>query len=118
MNVGLHIDLLGISRDMLPLAALLIVIAMVSKVAGSGLGARIGGFTNGASFRLGVCMISRGEVGLIIATLGLANGLLDAELFEPVFLVILVTTVVTPPLVRWVFRDGVATPLSPSASSH
>ncbi len=118
VNVGLHIDLLGISRDMLPLAALLIVIAMVSKIVGSGVGARLGGFTNGEAFRLGVCMISRGEVGLIIATLGLANGLLDTELFEPIFLVILVTTVVTPPLVRWVFRDGAATPLSPAASSH
>ncbi|NDJ74741.1 MAG: cation:proton antiporter [Chloroflexi bacterium] len=105
VNVGLHTDLLQIGLDMVPLAILLIVVAAISKVAGSGLGARLGGFTNRESFRLGVCMISRGEVGLIIAALGLANGLLNEELFEPVFLVILVTTVMTPPLVRWVFRE-------------
>lgn len=105
VNVGLHIDLTEISVDLLPLAALLTVIAGVSKVVGSGVGARMGGFNNSESFRLGVCMISRGEVGLIIATLGLANGLLDNELFQPVFLVILLTTVMTPPLVRLVFRE-------------
>ncbi|MBN1563259.1 MAG: cation:proton antiporter, partial [Anaerolineae bacterium] len=112
VNVGLHIDLKEVGGDMIPFALLLIVVAAISKVVGSGVGARLGGFTNGESFRLGICMISRGEVGLIIATLGLANGLLDSELFEPLFLVILVTTVMTPPLVRWVFRDGAATPLA------
>jgi Kef-type K+ transport system membrane component KefB len=112
VNVGLHIDLKEVGGDMIPLAVLLIVAAAISKVVGSGIGARLGGFTNGESFRLGVCMISRGEVGLIIATLGLANGLLDGELFEPLFLVILVTTVMTPPLVRWVFRDRAVTSLA------
>lgn len=104
VNVGLHTDLKDISADLLPLVGLLIVIAVLSKIIGSGAGARIGGFANGEAFRLGVCMISRGEVGLIIAALGLTNGLLDAELFQPLFLVILVTTVMTPPLVRIVFK--------------
>ena len=104
VNVGLHIDLTAISLDLIPLAILLVVVAIVSKVGGSGWGAYLGGFTRSESIRLGVCMISRGEVGLIIAALGLSAGLLDKELFEPVFLVILVTTVMTPPMVRWVFR--------------
>lgn len=103
VNVGLHTDLGQIGLDMLPLALLLIAVAAVSKVAGSGVGARLGGFNKGEAIRLGVCMISRGEVGLIIASLGLSSGLLDDELFQPLFLVILLTTVMTPPLVRWVF---------------
>jgi Kef-type K+ transport system membrane component KefB len=49
-------------------------------------------------------MIARGEVSLIIATLGLTNGMLSRALFQPIFLVILLTTVITPPLVRIVFR--------------
>jgi Kef-type K+ transport system membrane component KefB len=49
-------------------------------------------------------MISRGEVGLIIASLGLSNGLLETDLFQPLFVVILLSTVLTPPLVRLVFR--------------
>jgi Kef-type K+ transport system membrane component KefB len=105
VNVGLHTDLTQIGAEEIPLAGLLLLAATVSKVAGSGLGARLGGFNAGESFRLGICMISRGEVGLILASIGLANGLLDSNLFEPVFLVILLTTVTTPPLVRLAFRN-------------
>ena len=104
VNVGLHTDLKEISMDMLPLAVLLVAVAAISKIVGSGAGALLGGFNRGESFRLGVCMISRGEVGLIIASLGLSSGLLPDELFQPVFLVILITTVMTPPLVRMVFN--------------
>jgi hypothetical protein len=55
-------------------------------------------------------MISRGEVGLIVASLGLASGALKPEepLFPSLFLVILLTAVLTPPLVRWVFRQPAA----------
>jgi Kef-type K+ transport system membrane component KefB len=105
VNVGLHIDLSQIESELLPLTGLLILVAAVTKVAGSGLGARLGGFDRGEAFRLGVCMISRGEVGLIIAAVGLAGGFLSDRLFQAVFLVILVTTVITPPLVRLVFRE-------------
>jgi Kef-type K+ transport system membrane component KefB len=104
VNVGLHTDLSQIESDLLPLTGLLILVAAVTKVAGSGLGARLGGFSSGEAFRLGVCMISRGEVGLIIAAVGLAGGFFTEKLFQAVFLVILVTTVITPPLVRLVFR--------------
>ena len=104
VNVGLHLDLTRIGADMIPLAIVLLLVAIVSKVAGAGIGARMGGFNNGESFRLGVCMISRGEVGLIIASLELSLGLLGQKLFEPLFLVILLTTVLTPPLVRLVFQ--------------
>jgi Kef-type K+ transport system membrane component KefB len=49
-------------------------------------------------------MISRGEVGLIMASIGLARGLFDDQLFPSLLLAILVSTLVTPPLVRVVFR--------------
>jgi len=50
-------------------------------------------------------MISRGEVGLIIASVGLTAGIFSEELFPTLFLVILLSTVVTPPLVRLVFKQ-------------
>jgi len=88
---------------------LLIPVAMVSKVLGSGLGAWLGGFDRGAALRLGLGMISRGEVGLIVAGVGLAEGLLMAEDFTAIVLMVLVTTMVTPPLLRWAFaRQEVA----------
>lgn len=111
VNVGLHVDLTQLGADLLPMTALLLGAAVLSKVIGSGVGARLGGFDRGEAFRLGVCMISRGEVGLIIASLGLTEHLLTEELFEAVFVIILLTTVLTPPLVRWVFHGRTPTSL-------
>jgi Kef-type K+ transport system membrane component KefB len=103
--VGLLTDLGQIGTNMLPLVGLLLLVAVISKVVGGGLGALLGGFDLGASFRLGVCRVSRGEVGLIIASLGLSNGLLSRDLFQPIFLVVLLTTILTPPMVRWTFKN-------------
>lgn len=108
VNVGLQIDLSTFPLSALPLAGLILLMAVISKIVGCGLGARLGGFTNIESVRLGTCMISRGEVGLIIASLGLSVGVLTASdpLFASLFLVILLTTVLTPPAVRRVFKIG------------
>ncbi|MFN8448027.1 MAG: cation:proton antiporter [Anaerolineae bacterium] len=108
VDVGLQTDLSTFPLSALPLALLLLLVGLVSKVGGCGLGARLGGFTNRESLQLGVCMISRGEVGLIIATLGLSSGVFHADqpLFASLFLVILLTTVVTPILVRQVFVEA------------
>lgn len=106
VSVGLQTDLGAIEGRLLPLAGVLLIAAVVSKVVGSGIGAYLGGFNSGEALRLGVCMISRGEVGLIVAAVGLSSGLLSEEIFQPVFLVILLTTVLTPPLVRYVFRGA------------
>jgi Kef-type K+ transport system membrane component KefB len=113
VSVGLQIDLRRLPLDALPLAVLLLIVAVMSKIAGCGWGAQQGGFTRQEALRLGVCMISRGEVGLIIAALGLTSGVLtpDQPLFACLFLVILLTTVVTPPLVRWVFQPTPETAL-------
>ncbi len=110
VSVGLQTDLSRFPLDALPLAMIMLVLAVISKVVGCGLGAKLGGFNNRESFRLGVCMISRGEVGLIIASLGISSGILqlDHPLFACLFLVILLTTVVTPPLVRRVFQPATA----------
>ncbi len=106
INVGLETNLRTFPLSSLPLALALLVAALISKVGGCGLGARLGGFNARESLQLGVCMISRGEVGLIIATLGLSSGVFRADepLFASLFLVIVLSTVVTPILVRQVFR--------------
>lgn len=107
VSVGLHVDLSQFPLEALPFAVLLLLVAVVSKIVGCGGGARLGGFNNLESLRLGVCMISRGEVGLIIASLGVSSGILSPQepVFASLFLVILLTTVLTPPLVRRVFQQ-------------
>jgi len=107
VDVGLETDLRSFPLDVLPFMLLLLFMAVVSKVFGAGFGARMGGFSIRESLRVGVCMVSRGEVGLIIISIGLSSGILDSgsELYASLFMVILLTTVFTPPLVRWVFQS-------------
>lgn len=81
----------------------LVVVAIITKMIGSGLLARVCGFTNEQSLRVGVGMISRGEVGLIIAGYGLSNGIIGTDVFSASVIVVLVTTMVTPPFLRAVF---------------
>lgn len=81
----------------------LVVVAIVAKAIGCGVFARMFGFTTKESIRVGAGMISRGEVGLIVAGYGLANGLIGRDVFSASVIMVLVTTMVTPPLLRLVF---------------
>ena len=123
IDVGLQTDLSAFPLDALPFMLILLVMAVLSKVLGAGIGARMGGFNLRESLRVGVCMVSRGEVGLIIVSIGLSSGLLDggSELYAALFMVILLTTVLTPPMVRWVFQgrnqDEIANPALASAAT-
>jgi Kef-type K+ transport system membrane component KefB len=105
VSVGLQIDLKRLPMYALPFALCLLLCAVIAKVAGCGLGARVGGFTKNEAIRLGVCMIPRGEVGLIVISLALSRGFfrIDDGLLPSLFLVILLTPILTPPLVRHVF---------------
>jgi Kef-type K+ transport system membrane component KefB len=88
----------------------LVLVAIVTKAVGCGLFARLSGFTTKQSIRVGAGMISRGEVGLIVAGYGLANGLIGREVFSASVIMVLATTMVTPPLLRLLFprRHGEA----------
>jgi Kef-type K+ transport system membrane component KefB len=102
ISIGLHAN----GRDLGARAAfaiVLIVVAIVTKAVGCGLFARLAGFSTKASMRVGAGMISRGEVGLIVAGYGLTNGLIDRDIFSASVVMVLVTTMVTPPLLKATF---------------
>jgi Kef-type K+ transport system membrane component KefB len=84
----------------------LIVVAITTKAFGCAMFARLFGFNTTEAVRVGVGMVSRGEVGLIVAGYGLAAGIIDRDVFSASVLVVLVTTMVTPPLLRVVFPRG------------
>ena len=88
---------------LLPFLIVLFIVAVLSKVIGAGLGARLAGFNNAEALRVGVGMISRGEVGLIVASIGVREGLISQEVFTVVVVLILLTTLITPLLLRYVF---------------
>jgi len=81
----------------------LVAVAIVAKAVGCAVAAMVCGFTKRQSLRVGVGMISRGEVGLIVAGYGRSHGLISQEVFSASVIVVLATTMVTPPLLRLVF---------------
>ncbi len=103
VSIGLEANAREITGPVLPFLIALLVVAVVSKVIGSGLGARLGGFTNRAALRVGTGMISRGEVGLIVASIGIREGIIPQEVFSVIVVLVLLTTLVTPILLRAVF---------------
>jgi Kef-type K+ transport system membrane component KefB len=100
INVGLSATAVGLWSAPVLLIGL-IVLAVVSKIVGCGVGARLGGLSRRMATQVGCGMVSRGEVALVIAGAGLSAGMLDAKLFSVLIIVTLVTTLVTPPLLRW-----------------
>jgi Kef-type K+ transport system membrane component KefB len=104
VNIGLHTRL----ADLVPvlgLAGMLVLAALAGKILGAGGGARLAGFTWLESARLGVGMMPRGEVSLILASVGLSTQLLPASGFTAVVGVVIVCMVITPPLLRLLIRN-------------
>lgn len=102
ISIGLQADARALAEQV-PFATSLIVVAIVAKAVGCGVSSRLCGFNNRESIRVGIGMISRGEVGLIVAGYGLAEGLIGRDVFSASVLVVLATTMATPPLLRLVF---------------
>lgn len=100
VSIGLEANLRAVTGSGWLLGLTLIGAVIVSKVLGGGAGARWGGLTRGEAVRLGLGMISRGEVVLIVASVGLGLGLIDDVIFAVIVLVVLATTVLTPLLLR------------------
>lgn len=104
-SIGLHANIFALPSDLVVFAALLCLIAIVSKIVGCGLGAKIGGMNNKESLQVGLGMISRGEVGLIVASVGIRQGIIGEDVFAMTVLMVLVTTLVTPLVLRWSFGN-------------
>jgi monovalent cation:proton antiporter-2 (CPA2) family protein len=103
VSIGLSVSFDGLAEHLWFTVALCIL-AVVTKWLGAGLGAKWSGFSNRSSLVIGAGMVSRGEIALIIAAIGLSSGLLAQQFFTAVVIVIVVSTVVTPPLIRWLTK--------------
>jgi len=102
VSIGLNITFDGLG-DQVVFMVLLSIVAIITKVVGCGFGAKLTGFSTKSSLIIGTGMISRGEVALIIATTGLSAGLFPQKYFTSIVLVVIVTTLVTPPLLKAMF---------------
>ena len=105
VSIGLKTDAHLLTGPNLLLIMVLVVVAVISKIVGGGLGACLGGFTNREALRVGLGMISRGEVGLIVAAVGVNAGLIQPELFSSITFIVLITTLITPLFLRRAFAE-------------
>ena len=106
INIGLHVDIHDLGISSLWLLSAITIVAIIGKIVGAGLGAKLGKFNWKESLQLGIGMVSRGEVGLIVATVGLQENLLTADLYSAIVGMVLITTLITPPMLRAAFNDN------------
>jgi Kef-type K+ transport system membrane component KefB len=94
--IGAQVDLRGVNIEVLYLSGIIIAIAVVTKLAGCGLPALIFLKNKGRAMKVGIGMVSRGEVGLIVAGVGVSSGALSADIYTTVIIMIALTTIITP----------------------
>lgn len=109
-SIGLKVVLPEMTGAIIGFAVVLTIVAILTKVIGCGAGAKICKYKNYQAKRIGVGMISRGEVALIVASKGSALGLLGSAFLGPIIIAVVVTTIITPILLKVVFAPGTATP--------
>jgi Kef-type K+ transport system membrane component KefB len=102
--VGLQMDMSAL-REVPIFAVLLVATAIVTKIVGSTAGALAGGFSARDATRVGYGMVSRGEVALVVAVVGLNAGLVSSSTFSAAILMTLVTTLAAPLLLKFAYRE-------------
>ena len=102
-SIGISVTLTGMTTNIIIFSVILLVIAILTKIIGCGIGALICKYKKSEALQIGVGMISRGEVALIVASKGAAVGLMKAVFFGPIIIMVVVTTIITPILLKLVF---------------
>lgn len=116
VNIGLSVNIQSLSLDALWLMLVISVFAVLGKIIGCGAGAKLGGFNWKESLQLGIGMVSRGEVGLIVASIGLQIGYINDIVFSAIVGMVLISTLITPPLLRASFKQSTPSSAAPAES--
>ena len=94
--IGAQVNLTGINLNVLFLSSIVIAVAIVTKLMGCGLPAMIFLRNKSKAMKVGIGMISRGEVGLIVAGIGVTSGALSSNIYTTVIIMVAITTLITP----------------------
>lgn len=103
-SIGISTEVHSMSGRIILFSAILLITAILTKITGCGLGALTCKYSPEESLRIGVGMVSRGEVALIMANKGAAVGLMKNIFFAPVIITVVTTTMITPILLKIVYR--------------
>lgn len=106
-SIGLNVSLPegGMNLTIILMTLALLVVAVLSKIVGCGVGAKLCKYTTKESLQIGIGMVSRGEVALIVANKGASVGLMKSEYFGPIVIMVVITTIITPILLKMAFAD-------------
>lgn len=104
-SIGLKTSLDGMNLSLALFAVLFVLVALLCKIIGCGLMAKIERHSLHDSLKVGIGMMTRGEVALVVAQKGLAVGIMDPEYFAPVILLIIVSSIATPILMKMIYAS-------------
>lgn len=104
-SIGLKVVLPDMDINIILFTVVITLVAVLTKVLGCGLGAKLCKYSNKEAVQIGVGMVSRGEVALIVANKGEAVGLMSDKFFAPIVIMVVITTIITPVLLKVVFKD-------------
>jgi Kef-type K+ transport system membrane component KefB len=100
ISLGILVNLRELSISVLPFFVALLLVAVMTKVFGCGVTARIAGYNKAESLIIGFGMSPRGEVAMIVALIGLSSGVISQDIYVAIVLMSLITTIITPLVVR------------------
>ena len=104
-SIGINVELPELNGGLAVFSLLLLAVAVLSKVIGCGLGARLCGFRGDECIQVGTGMACRGEVALIVANRGLSMGVLSQTMMTPIIITVVGCAILTPILLKLVFRN-------------
>lgn len=102
--IGAQVDLRGVNLDVLYLTGIIVAVAVGTKLVGCGLPAMLFMKDRAKSMKVGIGMVSRGEVGLIVAGVGASAGALSADIYTAVIIMVAATTIITPIWLKMAYR--------------
>ncbi|MGI0020509.1 MAG: cation:proton antiporter [Nitrososphaera sp.] len=116
--IGAQVDLRGINLEVIVLAGIIIAVAVVTKLVGTGLPAMLFLKNRNRSAKVGIGMISRGEVGLIVAGVGVSSGALSSNIYTAVIMMVAATTIITPIWLKLAYRKEPPEQAPATAQKH
>ncbi|MGV3026467.1 cation:proton antiporter [Clostridium thermobutyricum] len=104
-SIGIQVTLGEMNGKLILLTIVLLIVAILTKVIGCLIGAKICRYTTREALQIGTGMVSRGEVALIVANKGIMAGLVTSAMLAPIVIMVVVTTVITPIFLEMVFKE-------------
>lgn len=103
-SIGINMTIPKMSISVVVMTIVLIIVAILTKIIGCGIGAKLCGYSNCEVIQIGIGMISRGEVALIVANKGMKLGIMNSYFLPSIIIMVIITTIITPILLKRAYR--------------